>query len=343
MEFINKWALFVGMAVLLVLFFLSFKRKNEFKAGKKVANTLYCRDNPYFKRKLREYKIIKMVAITCCIVALAMSFLLLSRPYTNNYHTREIRNRDIILCIDISSSVDELNMELVSKLKDTVSDLSGERFGIVIFNTSPVMLCPLTDDYDYIISILDELEFSLKQIVNYVNDDSYNEDDFYYAYSYLYDGTLVNNEQRGSSLIGENLAYASFCFPKPQEGEEERTQIIIFSTDNDLENLENYYVTLDYAADKCIENNVLVYGIGTESMDDVNMNEMRAAVEKTGGTFYLEEDVSVGSIVNEVSKTDSSTLKIEKTITRGEKMEVPFYFLLVATSTMIILMKRARL
>ncbi|MFR5029176.1 MAG: hypothetical protein ACLTDF_10800 [Coprococcus sp.] len=34
--------------------------------------------------------------------------------------------------------------------KKTVDELQGERFGIVIFNTSPVLLTPLTDDYEYV-------------------------------------------------------------------------------------------------------------------------------------------------------------------------------------------------
>ena len=51
------------------------------------------------------------------------------------------------------------------------------------------------------------------------------------AREYLQAGTLSGAESRGSSIIGDGLAS---CIPYFGELEEERTRIIIFTTDNDL-------------------------------------------------------------------------------------------------------------
>ena len=84
------------------------------------------------------------------IVAVVSAFVMMARPYSKERVQDERYCRDIMLCIDISTSVDYLNENLLEELKKTVDELHGERFGIVIFNTSPVLLSPLTDDYEFI-------------------------------------------------------------------------------------------------------------------------------------------------------------------------------------------------
>lgn len=187
-----------------------------------------------------------------------VSILLMARPYKKVVVQKESYNRDIILCLDISTSVDDLNLELVKNLKEMVNHLKGERFEIVIFNSFAVLLSPLTGDYEYIIDVLDQLESCLE---GHNLGNSKLSDNWLYQSSYLMDGTLVGNEERGSSLIGDGLASTVYNFPNL---EEKRSRSIIFSTDNDLEGTP--LVTLSQAAEICKENNVTVYGIGTANM-----------------------------------------------------------------------------
>ena len=142
-----------------------------------------------------------------------------------------------MLCIDISTSVDYLNENLLEELKKTVDELHGERFGIVIFNTSPVLLSPLTDDYEFIKEQLDMIDKSLKVRNSEDDSDLYSTDlssmyDWLYYEGYITSGTLVGNEQRGSSLIGDGLAAAACDF---SDKDKTRTKIMIFSTDNDIQ------------------------------------------------------------------------------------------------------------
>ena len=83
----------------------------------------------------------------------------------------------------------------------------------MIFNTSPVLLTPLTDDYEYVKDQLDLIAQCLKSR-NEVNlDDAFSSGyDWIYYQAYISSGTLIGNEQRGSSLIGDGLAAAAIDF-----------------------------------------------------------------------------------------------------------------------------------
>lgn len=299
MELKNQYMIIIGVVVLVVLLFGSFLKKKSYAGGKKISSMYGVENTEYFKRKMRMFRVIRAVATGSFIATIAISFLLLARPYTALKENEEQYKRDIILCMDVSSSVNELNTSLVQELKDTVKQLKGERFGIVIFNTSGVMLCPLTDDYEYVLTVLDNIHSSLTV------DSSADEMEWVYNMHYMMDGTDVGGEERGSSLIGDGLATAACDFPDISE---DRTRIIILSTDNELDGTPIFW--LDEAADLCLKKKITVYGIGTNLMADTDMASMKSAVEKTGGKFYLEEESgTVGSIVDRISKEAKSLVK----------------------------------
>lgn len=331
MEFKNQFMIWIGITVLGVLFVLRFKKKNKYEGGKKVAGISYIEEEPYFKKKVLQYKILSCVLVGTFVIGFLTSFFLLARPYKTVVTEKENYSRDIMLCIDVSDSVNELNMQLVEELKDTVENLKGERFGIVIFNASAVMLSPLTDDYAYIIELLDQIENNLKI---YTADD-YSVDDYFNASSYILTGTIVGAEERGSSLIGDGLATTVYDFP---DLEEERTRIVIFSTDNELEGTP--IVTLEEAANICQDNNVVVYGVGTKGIGDTEKKEMKAAVESTGGRFFQEEETgTLHEIVNAIEKEGKNLVKGKQQIRKIESVEVPMVILVISIFVMILVIK----
>lgn len=342
MELKNEYMIYIGALVLLLLIFIHPKRKDNYKDGKKIMGMSYIENEPYLKKKMFIYRILCTLLMVSCIAAMAVSFLLAARPYKKVVTEKETYNRDIILCLDISYSVDELNLELVENLKDTVNNLKGERFGIVIFNSSAVLLSPLTDDYDYIIDTLDQLKESIScRLSTEISDDTYDiyDDNWLYLSNYIIDGTLVGSDERGSSLIGDGLATSVYNFP---ELEEERTRIIIFSTDNDLEGTP--IVTLSQAASICKDNGVTVYGIGTNQMFDENKEEMKSAVTKTGGTFYLQEESgTVQHIVEEIEKEGKNLVTGKTEIHEVELPEVPVVILLSSVFLMMLFMKLTKI
>lgn len=343
-EFRTIYAIYICAAVILVLIFISFIRfgkRDKFQKGKKAVAPDYILNDPYYKRRVIGYQLLKFFTGATCLIAIAAAAVLIARPYTKKITVEEKYSRDIFLCMDISTSVDELNAELVDKLKNMVSEMSNERFGVVIFNTSPVVVCPLTSDYEYVIEVLDKVGKALEMrndIYAYSNYDDYD----YYANwiqmdDYISSGTLIDNERRGSSLIGDGLAATVYNFPDLKE-DPDRVRLIIFSTDNDIQGTP--IVTLPEAADICKENNVIVYGIGTDFMYQKDELEMEESVLKTGGKFYIEEESgTMKQIVRDIDSLGRNLIKSEQHVTETEHPEKAFYCLLIAFISMIVFIK----
>lgn len=327
--------LYAGLAIalfMLVFVFVKYKKAKEYTGGKKIAGLICQEDEAYFRKRKILYKTGLTATLICCVLVVVSTFLLMSKPYTSKRVQDEKYCRDIILCIDISTSVDYLNENLLDKLKKTVDELQGERFGIVIFNTSPVLLTPLTDDYEYVKDQLDLIAQCLKSR-NEVNlDDAFSSGyDWIYYQAYISSGTLIGNEQRGSSLIGDGLAAAAYDF---SDTDKERTKVIIFSTDNDIQGTP--VATLDEAADICVSNKVTVYGVGTKEMTPENKTSMKNAVEKTGGKFYLEEESgSFSEIVSSIEKMSKNLVKVRMVNVETPELLYPFVLMLVLFAGML--------
>lgn len=294
---------------------------------------------PYYKKTMKKYKILAILLKILCIVSIVMSLLLISRLGVLDEESLTQYNRDIILCMDVSDSVNELNEELVSDLKKVVKQLKGERFGISIFNTSSVTLIPLTDDYEYILNQLDELQKSFKIRRDYIDKRIYIENTTALATSYLHSGTLVGNEVRGSSLIGDGLASSINIFGNVNEN---RTKIVIFTTDNEVYGKE--IVTLKEAGEICKKNNVIVFGIAPRTIKPNDKVAMQEAIEITGGKYYTEgERNSVSNIVDNIEKTGKSKIKLPEKMKIIDKPEVPFVVLIITIMGVFILDKKVNL
>ena len=331
-------ALYVCAAIALafiIFSFIRFRRKKKFRGGTKAAEPEYVRNIPYFRRKMRAYKFLKFILSTSIIANILISGYLMAVPYKTEVTEVQTMNRDIILCMDISTTVDHLNFELVGKLKEVVENLNGERFGIVIFNTSPLYLVPLTTDYEQVLNELDIIEEALELRYDYYEG--------YGGYSnrlieldrYISDGTLIGNADRGSSIIGDGLAAAALDFNNIEE-DPGRSRIIIFSTDNDLQGDE--IITLPEAAQLCVDRGITVYGIGTEEMYSSDKRMMKNAVELTGGQFYYGEDSRVVSNIIENIQAHVATMDtVEYEISEHITPEIPFMILLISMACMILL------
>lgn len=310
-----------GLAIFFALVPLG-KTKLSFKSGKKLGTSDYVTSEKYFVRKLRMYKILKMITVAFCILAILATSLVISRPTKITKESIKQYNRDIVICMDVSASVDELNEDMVDQIKEMVEGLHGERFSLVIFNTSPATVIPLTSDYEFVLRELDKLKEALHE---------FNSDNWYissntYITDYLYNGTLVGNELRGSSLIGDGLAGAIYNFDLTDE---DRSRIIIFTTDNQVEG--NPIVTLQEAADLCVKYDITVYGIGTDMMFSSDAADMKSAVEKTGGIFYREnESGNAKDIVSQIQTHEKSLVEGGIEVHKADVPRMAFLLLFTA-------------
>lgn len=338
MELKYQFLIYFGMMIVILLavaYFVTKRKKRDYKDGQKLALLTLLEEDPYYQRKKWIYRIVSTLLFVALLVGILAGFVLLARPYKTTTITEQKYSRDIILCIDISSSVDYLNKNIINELIHTVEEMKTERFGIVIFNTSPVLVSPLTDDYEYTIEQLQKIEKALAMRLRSVKPFFKMKDDYLYYSEFISGGTLVGHEERGSSLIGDGLASSVFYFSKNKE---ERTKVVIFTTDNDLQG--EPLVTLPQAASLCEKNDIVVYGVGTKEMYTDHMQEMKKAVESTGGSFYLEEESgSFEKIIEDIEKKSKSLVEGKQYVFDTEYPKMPFICLLCSYFVMLILMK----
>lgn len=310
MKLIYPWVIAVGVVVLIGLAVFGRKKKSTYKEGKKVANTDFIEETQLYQKLKRQYHIFSTMALLCLFIAIVCGFVLLSRPARVEQVNTELRNRDIFLCMDVSVSMDELNVEMCHELKEVVRKLDGERFGITIFNGQSVLLVPLTNDYEYVLETLDQLLASFETSIELYEEDyeiSDDEDFDFETYYYKYEGTLI---EKRSSLIGDGLASCLYNFPDLTENQE-RSRIIIFTTDNELNGTP--YVSLEEAAKLCKKNEVKVFAMAPEYVAEED--SFQSAVESTGGKYY--KSTSSGAfkhLIEEIEKTKTSSMNKVETI-----------------------------
>lgn len=333
MELKYRFVVYIGILVAIVFGTLMiFKKRGTgtFKDGVKMANTYLLDQDDYYKKRKKQYTFFTYLMIFSLVVAMISVSVLAARPYERKKIVEDQYCRDIILCLDVSTSVDELNKKLMPELIDTVKQLDGERFGIIIFNTSPVLLTPLTDDYEYVIEILENIEKAMKSRLS--SSWATWDDDWFFWEEYISGGTLVGNEERGSSLIGDGLASTINNF---SGDEKDRTKLVIFATDNDPYGTE--IVPLKTAAEICKDRGITVYGIGTKEMTAANMQAMKVAVELTGGEFFLEESSGTfKSIVDRIESHSENLVKGGTYFVDVDHPNVPFTALLISLISLFV-------
>ncbi len=355
MELMYVYVVIIGvivlLAALLTLFLIQKKKPDEFQSGVRAANTSRIRNTQLYKSLKMRYRILSAILIIGLSGSIVSALFLAARPYRTEDAVTGVKKRDIILCLDVSYSLYDLNLELTDYLKGVVSGLSGDRFGISIFNTSSVTYVPLTDDYDYISDRLDELHEYFVMQKEYFEDyymtygeGGYIPDDKVERFRELSDnldyfeaGTLYNNWYRGSSLIGEGLGTALYSFP--YLGDSERTRVIIMCTDNELNAFGKEILNLKEASEYCKKNKVTLFGI-FPSEDKFYLPEefdysscltgFKNAVENTGGKFYVRTpSQTVSEIVQDIQKQEAMLVKVVMTRQTKDMPEIPYIILII--------------
>lgn len=340
--------------------------RKDYTGGTRTGAASLINTLPVFRRVYRRGRILSFLYELFVIGAIVSSLFLIARPFKTEKMKIGVQKRDIILCLDVSYSLYELNYELADYLEEVVTQLQGDRFGITIFNTSSVVFSPLTDDYSYVVTRLEELEeyFTLQKEYeemippgDWITFETDEEWEAYYdldnRLAYIEAGTLVNNHERGSSLIGEGLASALYSFPSL--GDESRTRIIIFATDNADASRVQEIPDLAGASELCKKNDVTVFAIfPTEDayFSDYTYSDyegfkadLKAAVENTGGEFYVQsKDETVSSIVEDIRSHEA--MAVDDIITEI-RIDTPLPFMIallicIAGSAVVLLFLKGK-
>lgn len=263
-------------------------RRHRAGTGAPLARAERLRGLPSFARAIKRRRIALAAALTLGIVAMGVGGIAAARPMAAQTIQPVNTSRDIMLCLDVSGSMAEVDMEILDTFLELVDDFEGERIGLTIFNASPVQVFPLTDDYEFVKAHLKSLRDSF---------DSWDVMPEYWV------GTMNG---AGSSLIGDGLTACAMRF---DHEDEERSRSIIFASDN--EELGDSIVTLSEAAAYATSKGVRIFAINpVAGASTLLTEEMRQAAASTGGEMYeLRGTTTVGDIVEKVQEEDASALQ----------------------------------
>jgi hypothetical protein len=267
-----------------------------------VANSEALTALPEYRRALRAHRIRMAVLAASAMLLGGAALVGAARPLDTTIERPETRNRDIMLCLDVSGSMAAYDAELVSTFKRLVTRFEGERIGLVIFNSSAATVFPLTDDYDF---INEELDVAGRALSGEADLESF------------FAGTFNG---RGTSLIGDGLATCVSSFDRVDT---QRPRSLVFATDNHLAGRP--IIDLAEAGELAKAKGVRVYGLNPEEEGvDREAVEMRQVVEGTAGRYFAMGDTTaIGGIVEAVQAQEAALIDSSARTLRTDSPAVP--------------------
>ena len=142
--------------------------------------------------------------------------------------------------------------------------------------------------------------------------------------------------ERGSSLTGDALASCIYDFSNL---EDDRTKIIIFSTDQDV--LGEEYIDIVEAAKIAKKNKVKVYVFGNSNTTYANEQTLKKVANITGGQYYRDDGSNgVREVINSIEREKKSALVTNTSTFIVDYPEIPFIILFIAFTAYVFLDKK---
>ena len=250
-----------------------------------IANVSHAAASPVFRRLRRRYhSLVGIELASLSLVGLAAVGLTM-RPLGEHRDDREVANRDVMLCLDVSGSMINLDADVLAGFATLAAGLHGERIGLTIFNGSAVSVFPLTDDSDY---IADTLAESATLLVEHKQ--------------LFVEGT----NEGGSSLIGDGLASCVLRFDRLDT---KRSRSIVFVTDN--MRAGSPIMTLEQAGEFAAERDIRVYAIAAEHTPEFAGVTLAEVATGTGGaTFQMTGQHTADSVIAEIGKLEATRIEL---------------------------------
>ncbi len=264
-----------------------------------------------FFRKHNTGKIYYIVSMLLNALMLTLIIISLARPQQGRvYEETETRGVDIMLCLDISGSMQAEDFSPKNRLfvakeraKEFIAKRSGDRIGLVIFAGAALTQCPLTTDHKILQELLDRIDFGIIQ-----------------------DGTA----------IGMGLA-AGVSRLKDSKAKE---KLVILLTDGlnnagevdpitaaklaQVHNIKVYCICVGSKGPVPIPVNHPVYGrIYVREELDFDMKTLEQISTLTQGKAFLATDAqALKTIYDEIDKMEPTTFKVSKYTVYAEKAHV---------------------
>jgi Ca-activated chloride channel family protein len=252
-----------------------------------------------------------------CLALAAMAFALARPQKGRKFQEVETRGIDIMLCLDISGSMQAEDFSPRNRLtvarqraKEFADRRKGDRIGLVVFSATSLTQCPLTLDRKILDDLIDRVDFGL-----------------------LEDGTAVG--------MGLGSAIARLKDSKAKD------KVIILLTDGVNNTGDIDPIT---AAQTAQSFGIKVYTIGVGSKGkvpypvndpvfgrryvqveiDLDAETLQKIADITGGRFFLATDArGLGLIYDEIDKMEPTTFKVKQYTVYSEQAGLPMLLALL--------------
>ncbi len=310
-----------AIAVVIVLYSLAIinakrKKKKSKRHITTIAHTTAIRNLPEYQRARKRYVVLVILAGFFLLLSLVSSTIVASRPVTMDLIESEYDNRDIMLCLDVSGSMNDYFDQMIKRLREIVGNMKGERFGITVFDGTPITVSPLSNDYDTIDSILESI----------------GKDEWTYLSASHY------NSNVGTSLIGPGVLGCINGFDRLNEVD--RSRSIIIYTDNFASS--NQQINIAQAAKYASHYGITFYGINPADYSSSQSSqrygsseEFMRAVSITGGSYYAANasDADMDRIVDQIMEQQAALLEgADKYV----KNDAPGIFIIISLAMLTV-------
>ena len=285
---LSWWWLALPVAlVLLAVAVLAWRRAANADDVLPAAHTELLARSPRYRALARAEAGSALLALAgVCLLAVG-GLLLSGRLARASTVPPEQSSRDIMLCLDVSSSMTDADAEVVRAYARIADGLRGDRIGMMLWSGASVPAFPLTDDYGFVKAELDRATTAFE------------------TYDYDYIAGTVLLRRRASSQIGDGLVSCVQRFDRPGE---ERSRVVVLASDNDIQGEPVF--TLEQAAALAAQRRVVVHCIAPRSGDPAQLDALRTACERTGGTLaVLDDDGGAGEVVDRISSLARTATK----------------------------------
>ena len=250
-----------------------------------IANVSHATASPVFRRLRRRYHSLVGVELASLSIVGLAAVALTMRPLSERRDDRDVSNRDVMLCLDVSGSMIQLDADVLASFSTLAAGLTGERIGLTIFNGSSVSVFPLTDDSDYIQTTLAESATLLVE------------------HKQLF---VEGTNEGGSSLIGDGLAS---CVMRFDRLDEKRSRSIVFVTDN--MRAGSPIMTLEQSGEFAQERDVRIYAIAADHTPEFAGIRLSDVATGTGGaSFQMTDTHTVDAVIGEIEKLEAARLQL---------------------------------
>ena len=164
MEF--QYPLFLFLLLIIPLWYFWYSKNGKNNEGSFKISAKY-----FINSEMRKSgKIKKVINIIINTLILSLIIFALARPrYTENFETKSIEVIDILLVLDISSSMlaDDFPPNRLESVKKTANKFiqtrENDRIGIVVFAGESFIQCPLTVDKNVLETLIKEITIAQKE------------------------------------------------------------------------------------------------------------------------------------------------------------------------------------